>query len=78
VSSPSEVGAEEGEGREQARPTQLGLWPVLGRLRPSERREREKESSWAEAAAGPPVSVDRAEREKVKEVFLLFYFLKIN
>jgi hypothetical protein len=55
----------------------LGLGFSLGRLGPGE-EQQERETSWAEAATGLPASLDRAERERVKEIFLLLYFLKSN
>jgi hypothetical protein len=57
----------------------LGLGFGLGRLGPGEEKKGGRESSWAEAAARPPTSLDRAEGagERVKE-FSPFYFLKSN
>jgi hypothetical protein len=54
----------------------LGLGLGLGRLGLGEEQwERERETSWVEATTGPPASLDRAKRGRVKKVFL-FYFLK--
>jgi hypothetical protein len=49
----------------------------MGRLGLSERKEKERGSSWVEAAAGPPTSAGLG-RERGKGGFLLFYFLKSN
>jgi hypothetical protein len=68
VSSPSEAGAEEGERRDQARPTRPWALALIWAGSGQEERKGKGESSWAEAAAGPPALLDRAERE-VKEVF---------
>jgi hypothetical protein len=52
----------------------LGRLGLGGEKRERE-REKERERSWVEAIAGPPASLDRAKRGRVKKVFL-FYCLK--
>jgi hypothetical protein len=72
VSLPSEAGAKEGERRDQAGLTWpwalASVWAGSGQ----EERKGKEESSWAEATAGPPALLDRAERERSKGGFLLF------
>jgi hypothetical protein len=75
VPSPSEVGAEEGEGRELARLTRFGPLLAAG---PAQARRREK--GGRERAARPRLQLgrqrrlDRAERESVKEIFSFSIF----
>jgi hypothetical protein len=88
---PSRVRAGVGERREKGQAI-FGLrpWP---RLRPSERKERERESSWAAAARWAGSGLVGREsgrrnwaasvgwirpRQRGKEGFLFFYFLKSN
>jgi hypothetical protein len=63
---------EEKRGRGRLGP--LATWAGSGQ---EKRKGRERKSSWAEAAVGPPTWLDRGERES-KGDLLLFYFLKGN
>jgi hypothetical protein len=79
VPSPSEAGAEEAESRERARPTRpwalASGWTGLGQEK-SNVRERE-----GPAGLRPQLGHQLrwiGPRERVKEIFLLLYFLKSN
>jgi hypothetical protein len=54
------------------------LWPMLGDSGRAREEGGRKKVARPRPQLGRQCRLDRAEREKVKEVFLLFYFLKSN